>query len=455
MNTLLVILMLLSFVIFVYYILHNGNMTIGFLVMAAVWTIIGFAGGQLNHAVITNATTGKVVNVTGLTAIITNLKTIFNDKIVAYGGTIVAIVFGSWFGRTLVESGIAASISNAVAKFGEKKKMLTATLVVAVTALIFLSAYGVGSVVAVGVILLPVLLNIGIPRPIALTAFTVSVGAPLYLNTVQFNQFKAFFPQANFADPKYIKFGFIAMVIQLIFVILFLFINKRKYTDQQIAENREFLTTKEIDALETPNVSKIAWFIPLVPVALSMIFKMESVAALLIAIILAALVTGQAKSWKKFVDFLDGTAQRGVKDISGLITFLLILMTFQGVAGVNADLFTPIFRNIIPQHNLLLLVVGLGILAPLALMRGPLMAYGAGAATVAVLSSLNILPDSVLLPLISVASIFAISTDITQSWNVWGMDYLDVKSGQFLKHGVPLMWGVTFINQFVVWIVFH
>ncbi|WP_244134503.1 hypothetical protein [Weissella paramesenteroides] len=186
-----------------------------------------------------------------------------------------------------------------------------------------------------------------------------------------------------------------------------------------------------------------------------MIFKMESVAALLIAIILAALVTGQAKSWKKFVDFLDGTAQRGVKDISGLITFLLILMTFQGVAGVNADLFTPIFRNIIPQHNLLLLVVGLGILAPLALMRGPLMAYGAGAATVAVLSSLNILPDSVLLPLISVASIFAISTDITQSWNVWGMDYLDVKSGQFLKHGVPLMWGVTFINQFVVWIVFH
>ncbi|WP_244134504.1 hypothetical protein [Weissella paramesenteroides] len=245
MNTLLVILMLLSFVIFVYYILHNGNMTIGFLVMAAVWTIIGFAGGQLNHAVITNATTGKVVNVTGLTAIITNLKTIFNDKIVAYGGTIVAIVFGSWFGRTLVESGIAASISNAVAKFGEKKKMLTATLVVAVTALIFLSAYGVGSVVAVGVILLPVLLNIGIPRPIALTAFTVSVGAPLYLNTVQFNQFKAFFPQANFADPKYIKFGFIAMVIQLIFVILFLFINKRKYTDQQIAENREFLTTKK------------------------------------------------------------------------------------------------------------------------------------------------------------------------------------------------------------------
>ncbi|NEZ88724.1 gluconate:proton symporter [Weissella paramesenteroides] len=455
MNTLLVILMLLSFVIFVYYILHNGNMTIGFLVMAAVWTIIGFAGGQLNHAVITNATTGKVVNVTGLTAIITNLKTIFNDKIVAYGGTIVAIVFGSWFGRTLVESGIAASISNAVAKFGEKKKMLTATLVVAVTALIFLSAYGVGSVVAVGVILLPVLLNIGIPRPIALTAFTVSVGAPLYLNTVQFNQFKAFFPQANFADPKYIKFGFIAMVIQLIFVILFLFINKRKYTDQQISENREFLTTKEIDASETPNVSKIAWFIPLVPVALSMIFKMESVAALLIAIILAALVTGQAKSWKKFVDFLDGTAQRGVKDISGLITFLLILMTFQGVAGVNADLFTPIFRNIIPQHNLLLLVVGLGILAPLALMRGPLMAYGAGAATVAVLSSLNILPDSVLLPLISVASIFAISTDITQSWNVWGMDYLDVKSGQFLKHGVPLMWGVTFINQFVVWIVFH
>lgn len=455
MNTVLVILMLLSFAIFVYYILHGGNMTIGFLVMAVVWTIIGFAGGELNHAIVTNAMTGKISNVTGTTAIVANLQTIFNDKIVSYGGTIVTIVFGSWFGRTMVDSGVAASISTDVGKLGEKKKMLTAILVVLVTALIFLSAYGVGSVVAIGVVLLPVLLKIGIPRPIALTAFTVSVGAPLYLNTIQYNQFKAFFPKANYSDPNYIKFGFTAMAVQLILVVIFLFINKRKYTDEQIEENNKFLATKEVGTESVPTVSKFSWLMPLVPVVLSMVFKMQSVAALLIAVVLTALVTGQAKSWKKFVTFLDGTAQRGVKDVSGLIIFLLVLMTFQGAAGVDAKIFTPIFRNIIPQHNLLLLTIGLGVLAPLALMRGPLMAFGSGAATVAVLSSLNILPDSTLLPLIAVASIFAISADITQSWNVWGMDYLEVKTKSFLKNGVPLMWVATIINQLLVWVIFH
>lgn len=92
----------------------------------------------------------------------------------------------------------------------------------------------------------------------------------------------------------------------------------------------------------------------------------------------------------------------------------------------------------------------MGILAPLALFRGPLHVWGAGAATAAVLSGIGLFSDALLLPLMYVPTLLAVSTDITQSWNVWGLDYMKVDSKKFLKNGVPVMWIVSIINELLV-----
>lgn len=91
----------------------------------------------------------------------------------------------------MVDSGIAPAISEATNKVGKKKTLIAAILVIIVTAFIFVSAYGVGSVIAIGVILLPILLSVGVPREIALTAFSLAIGAPMYVNVVLFNQIKS------------------------------------------------------------------------------------------------------------------------------------------------------------------------------------------------------------------------------------------------------------------------
>ncbi|OXT09995.1 gluconate:proton symporter, partial [Bacillus sp. OG2] len=75
---------------------------------------------------------------------------------------------------------------------------------------------------------------------------------------------------------------------------------------------------------------------------------------------------------------------------------------------------------ILPNSHLVLALM-LGVLAPLALFRGPLHVWGAGAATAAVLSGTGLFSDAFLLPLLYVPSLMAVSTDITQSWNVWGL----------------------------------
>ncbi|WP_373702343.1 gluconate:proton symporter [Weissella soli] len=424
-----VALLLLTFIIFIVYIFKGGNMMVGFFVMALLWTVIGRI--SLHTAV----------------------NDIFSQSVLDYGATIVQIVFGSWFGRVLVDSGIAASISRAAAKFGRGRIMLTAIAVVLVTAVIFSSAYGAGSVLAVGVIILPILLELGMPKQVALTTFLLSVGSTLYINLVLFKQIQGFFPKADYAG-SYLIFAGSAVAVQLVAIVIYLLINQHKFTPEQAELNRiEFKLDQGGDQAVEKVVNPISWLVPLVPVVLSIAFQMPAVPALTIAGLLAMLLTGEfTRGYDRFQNFLDNSIKRGVGDISGLIMFLLVLMMFQGAAKANAAAFVPLFEAIVP-HSTLVLALALGILAPLALARGPLMVFGAGAATVAVLSGLNIFPDSVLLPLLYVPTVMAMSTDITQSWNVWGMGYLDVKPNELIKNGVPVMWVVTIINEVLVWFI--
>lgn len=146
------ILLLISFFLFIYFILKGGNLTIGLFVMAVLWAIIGLV--PFNVAI----------------------NKIFTEPVLNYGSTIIYIIFGSWFGRVLVESGIASAISSETNKIGKNKPLLSAILVLLVTSFIFISAYGVGSVIAIGVILLPIMLSVGIPRDLALTAFCLAIG---------------------------------------------------------------------------------------------------------------------------------------------------------------------------------------------------------------------------------------------------------------------------------------
>lgn len=398
---------------------------LGFFIMALLWTVIGGISYQK-----------AIVNV-------------FATPVANYGSTIVYIIFGSWFGQVLVESGIAPAVSHATGRFGKKRPLVTAILVVLVTALIFSSAYGVGSVIAIGVILLPVLLSVGVPRPIALTAFSLAIGAPMYINVVLFNQMKAFFPKAVYGG-KYLIFGICAALVQLLAVIIFLAIHAHKFDASKASANLQEVGATGQKA-EVPKIPIIAWIIPVVPVAMNIIFKWDAIPSLVLASILAMLLTGKMANYKKMMSFINDTIQKGISNIAGLIMFLLILTMFSGAATLNAQRFEPIFKVILP-HSTLAICILIGIIAPLSLFRGPLQVWGAGAATAAVLSGMHLFPDSFLLPLLYTATLFAVSTDITQSWNVWGLGYMKVQSKELLKYGIPVMWIVSIINEFLVYI---
>lgn len=422
-STIIAILLLITFIGFIVYILKGGNLMIGFFIMAILWAVIGLV--PFNVAI----------------------KKIFAEPALNYGPTIIYIVFGSWFGRVLVDSGIAPAISAATNKVGKKKPLLAAVLVALVTCLIFVSAYGVGSVIAIGVILLPILLSVGLPRDLALSVFVLSIGAPMYLNVVLYNQMKAFFPKAVYGG-KYLEFGIAAMIVQMVAVLIFLFVHRKQIDPAKADENLAIIGAAD-NADEVKSVPVISYPVPIIPVVMNMLFKWDAVPALTLGTLIAMLLTGQFKDYKHSIQFMNDTIKTAISDIAGLIMFLMALTMFSGAASMNAVRFRPIFAAILP-HNTLILCLAMGILAPLALFRGPLHVWGAGAATAAVLSGIGLFSDALLLPLMYVPTLLAVSTDITQSWNVWGLDYMKVDSKKFLKNGVPVMWIVSIINELLV-----
>ena len=125
--------------------MRGGNLTLGFLIMAILWTIIGLV--PLNVAI----------------------KEIYTEPVLKYGSTIVNIIFGSWFGRVLVDTGIAGSISRRTQTVGNRYPVVATILISCVLALIFSSSYGVGSAIAIGVIIFPIMYSIGVPKHIAVS----------------------------------------------------------------------------------------------------------------------------------------------------------------------------------------------------------------------------------------------------------------------------------------------
>ncbi|MDI6497301.1 gluconate:proton symporter [Leuconostoc suionicum] len=418
-NIIISILLLLTFVGFIYYIVKGGNLVIGFFVMALLWSVIGLVPFD------------QVV------------QKVIAEPALNYGPTIIYIVFGSWFGRVLVDSGIAGSISAQTERVGRKAPIFATILVVLVTALIFSSAYGVGSVIAIGVILIPILLSIGVPKKVAIPAFTMAIGAPMYINVVLFNQIKAFFPSVSFSG-KYLIFGLAAMGVQLLGVIIFILFNSKSI------KNGEIETIDDSKQAAFQKTHPITFIIPVLPVALNMFFHWDAIPALQLATIIALLLTGQMKSYKGLVAFINKTVSQAINDISGLIIFLMALVMFAGAATMNVPHFKSMIEVILPSSPLVL-AIAIGILAPLALFRGPLHVWGAGAATAAVLAATGTFQPIFLLPLLYTASIMAVSIDLTQSWNTWALTYSKLETKEYLKMGIPVMWAVSFVNELLVY----
>ncbi len=271
LSTIIGIILLLTFVGFTIEAVKGGNLMIGFLVMAIIWVALGMIGGEITWE---QAQT-----------------VVFQGGPESWGATAVVVIFGSWFGQVLVKTGVASTIIRKTVELGGDKPLVTTVLLCIVTGLIFTSTFGAGAVVAIGVIVLPILLSLGVPKSLAVSSYLMSVGSGMYVNIVLFKQMQGIFEGFPY-DANYLRFGFIAMAIQLVVVIIMLAVRLRKTN----VSHSWAATSGSLDNSEHAPLH--ALITPIIPVVLAIAFKWQPIPAFIVASFYALFTCGRIKSYK-------------------------------------------------------------------------------------------------------------------------------------------------------------
>ncbi len=422
-NIIAAILLLVTLAIFVIYTIRGGNTIVGIIILTIVWAIIG-----------------RVPFMTVLTDI-------FQKGPENYGSAVSVVIFGTWFGRVLVETGIAGSIIRKTVEFGGDKLLATSILLIVVSSIIFAGSFGVGTMIAIGVIVLPILFSLGVPKHIGVVAFTMSYGAAMFINAVIFNNLRVVaegFASAEY-NAEYLKFGIPAMIIELLVVVAFLVVKLRKGKVHTWAAVAERMPEK--------NTPMISFLTPLLPVVLILI-GCPTIPAFLASMFYALLTTGKIKSYKGMCDVVQKSLHEGISDIGGVLGFLYTVVMFAPMAEMNAPIFQAVLGDI-QFNNLVVLAVVFTIIAPLALFRGPIFPWGAGTAVIAILTSMSTLPTMALFALVTCTTqAMGSSADPTQSWNVWALGYTKVELKQYVKTSIFWCWLATALTMIWMLIVY-
>ena len=426
------ILLLLTFFGLAYYCIKGHNLMIGFLVITIAWTVLSLGGTAVSSAdflasnpVLTDTTLVKM------------LDAIYQSAPEGWGTTLVNVCWGAWFGRVLMETGIASTLIRKTVELGGDKPMVTIALLNIVTAIIFTAMTGAGPVIAIGVIVLPIMMSLGVPKAIAMFSFMESVAAGIYLNPVNFAQYRAFFIEPSEMEAFTLgwyagKWGYAAVIISVVVatVLSGIFLKSSKTSHAWAAQTR--------GAAEQKDAPFYTLFLPIVPVALKIAFDFSVIGGFVIAGFLALFLCGKMKgSFAENCQLVNKLYYDGVVDTAPLVGFLLTLPMFNKVASYASPYFKVVLGPVMPKSELVVCVL-FAVLLGLGLFRGPMTLVGCGAATLGVLSNVASFSVPFLYCVFAIPTITVnIGSCITQSWVAWGLAYTKVESKDYLKLSIP------------------
>ena len=448
------IILVLTFFGLAYYCVKGHNLMIGFLIISIVWTALSLLGTLVASP--TFIAENPILQFGGDsgTTLVSILNKIYQSAPEGWGTTLVNVCWGAWFGRVLMETGIASTLIRKTVELGGDKPMVTIALLNIVTAIIFTAMTGAGPVIAIGVIVLPIMMSLGVPKAIAMFSFMESVAAGIYLNPVNFAQYRAFFidvdEMPNFTLGWYAgKWGYAALIISVVVTTILagFFLKKSKTSHAWAAQTR--------GASEQKDAPLYTLILPIVPVVLKIWLDFSVIGGFVIAGFAALFLCGKMnKSFKENCQLVNKLYYDGVVDTAPLVGFLLTLPMFNSVASYASPFFKAVLGPVMPKNELVVCIL-FAVLLALGLFRGPMTLVGCGAATLGVLRGVASFSVPFLYCVFAIPTITVnIGSCITQSWVAWGLAYTKVESKDYLKLSIPmtyicgiLLYVLTFVTM--------
>ena len=418
MQMILSIIFILSYVVLIVALIKGANPTLVLLGTAILWALLGGAG----------------------------LMGILNDLIGAQitnsAATFMTILFGSWFAQVMVKTGIVSTIIRTAVELGGENPKAVVIIVMLVVSLLFTSLFSIGPVIAVGVIVLPVMISMGVKPHIATVAYVISVGVGTLVNVSQYSLLRGI---ATFGEDipeqmsspwtpyAFIAFG-IGVVVNITGVLITMHFSNSRKKIKSWAAKAGYVSENEIKF--APAYACLA---PFVPVLLVIIFKINIFVAFILGAIYAIAATKTKYKGIRIFPMISKTIATGFSEASGMVIYVMATTILSSSAKIAAPIIEQTVGHLLPTTTLgLSIMCAIGI--PLLMYRGPLATFGAGAAIYATIAAVGAIPNQFLWMIAFTMAGIHYALDPTGSLNVWATSYTKVKPAQFIKTVLPINW---------------
>jgi len=359
------------------------------------------------------------------------LESTIADGTVKLAPVIVTVIFGALLSRVTMSTGIAETIVTYAAEFGGDRPAVLALALCAAVAILFTSLTGLGAIIMVGSIVLPIMMTIGVPRKTAATLFLLAFALGYIFNIAQWTFYtKTFGVERAQLQPYALALAGLDLAALVAFAVV-RFRTTRGYATWALAP-------------EEPLARKRApWYALLAPV-LPIVLYFAVGASPIVAFALAALYGAVTAAPRKTIPTLVAAAIRGTEDVAPAVILFMgigMLLVATGLPSVKASL-APLVAAIAPR-SWVGYVVLFGLLSPLALYRGPLNLFGVGIAVYTVLAGLGVLPAVTLVAAVMAVVQVQNACDPTNTQNVWVANFTGVSVAEITKLTLPFQVGVA------------
>lgn len=343
----------------------------------------------------------------------------------------VAVCAGAMLGRVMMSTGIAEDVIRRAAEFGGDRPMIVAGTLMVVTAVLFTSLTGLGAIIMVGTLVLPIMMSLGVPRRLAAILFLLAFATGFIFNIALWRLYRELLQLAPGAPlPREI----VQFTTALAAIMTVVVIGYASWAARRAPELR--LWAAPARPGRKPGVPWPAYFTPLVPLILYVAFGWREVPAFIAGALYGVVLTRP----RAIVQTLVASLLRGVEDAAPAalllvgIGMLLNALTLPAVREALEPLVAQLPVGSRPGY-----VLFFAVLAPLALYRGPLNPYGVGAGIYSLMLAAGVLPALALLAaLMSIVQVQNVC-DPTNTHNVWVATYTGVRVEDISMATLPAM----------------
>ena len=377
----------------------------------------------------------------------------FLDTVIVSGATklstnIMIAVFAGWLGCIMDVTGITRTMIKKGAELGGDKTLVVTLILFGISSLLFSVIVGLGGAIMIGTIMIPILISVGVDKSTAASVllFAYGVGNTFSLSTTN-NYASITSTDFDIVYQYSLILAAIAFVAGVLFIIWHYRVNGKKFAFSAPVSVEEADTScYQIKGIW----GMLAIFSPIIPIVLVAVCKLDTIPALLAAVLWATLTTCQRAGWKRTMNMMVKTFADGFsKTASAAILMIAIGMLLNAVnQPAVSEVLQPFMRAICPSSRLALILF-FALLAPLSMYRGPLNLWGMGAGLAALMVSLKLLPaPAIMVGFVGVAVMQVICCP-TNTHNVWASGFVGEDVTGIMKRQMVFVWPVVIVGVII------